>query len=189
MLEEIWKDIDGYEGVYMISNHGRIRSMRRIATSISPTLGIRNRTVYDRILKQGNTRRYKSIKITHNGVKDFFLIHRLVGIAFVSNPNNLNEIDYIDGNTENNYFENIRWVTHRDNMRNEITRNKIKQTSLISKAHTRVPVLQFDLSGNLIAEYESNKNAAKLTGVRASSIYAARVGTYKTAGGYIWKTK
>lgn len=189
MLDEVWKDIDGYEGVYMISNHGRIRSMRRVATSISSTLGVRNRTVSDRILKQGNTRRYKSIKIRYNGVNDFFLIHRLVGIAFVPNPDNLNEIDHIDGNPENNYFENIRWVTHRENMRNEITRNKIKQTSIISKAHTKIPVLQFTVSGDFVAEYDSTKTASEITGVRRSSICSARFGIYKTAGGYVWKTK
>ena len=71
-------------------------------------------------------RNYLQIKLKNNkGKLDSLFIHRLVAEAFIPNPQDKKEIDHIDTNPENNNVENLRWVTHTENMNNPITKEKI----------------------------------------------------------------
>ena len=99
--EELFKSIDGYDN-YSISNFGNVKN---------------NKT--NRILKHSNHRQgYKEIHLCKNGNVKSFKVHRLVGMAFLENPDNKPMIDHIDENKSNNNVKNLRWATNQDNQFN-----------------------------------------------------------------------
>lgn len=105
---EIWKDIDGYGGVYQISNMGQIRSKtRKVHNYIKP----------GRILKtHNNGRDYLSVTLSANGIKQkHAYIHILVAKAFINNPKNLPEVNHKDFDKSNNKVENLEWMTRKEN--------------------------------------------------------------------------
>lgn len=104
LVEELWQDIDGYEGLYMISNLGRVKSLHGKG----------------RILKQSNSNEYSHVSLYKNGNGKTLLVHRLVGNAFVPNPENKPEINHKDGNKRNNVVTNLEWVTARENQNHSI---------------------------------------------------------------------
>lgn len=114
MTKEIWQDITGYDGDYQVSNYGRVRSCKKRESPF--------------VLKQIAQRNgYMSVSLWKNGRKRNFLVHRLVAIAFVTNPCEYNEINHRDENKQNNFSDNLEWCSHAYNMRYGNTRNKISQ--------------------------------------------------------------
>ena len=105
-MEEIWKDVKGYEGIYRISNLGRIKSLKRFNVP------------QDRLLNQVslNNKGYHTVMLSANGSPKRFLIHRLIAISFIPNPNNKPYINHIDGNPLNNSISNLEWCTQKENM-------------------------------------------------------------------------
>lgn len=114
-MEEIWKDVVGYKGLYQVSNLGRIKSLRvkRHVDGIMTT----------KIRKNG----YAFIFLHKNNKRIWKSVHRLVAQAFIPNPENKPQIDHIDGNPSNNIATNLRWATGKENMNNPIT---LKRMSL-----------------------------------------------------------
>lgn len=113
---EIWKDIEGYEGLYQISNLGNVKSLARVIINkhgkeqtypeklLTPDVYVTNYSNYLRVTlsKNHNTKRYS--------------VHRLVAEAFIPNPENKTHVNHIDNNAENNFVENLEWCTHSENM-------------------------------------------------------------------------
>ena len=118
-MEEIWKDIEGYEGYYQISSLGRVKSLAR------PRY-IKNypQIFPERILKLHNTKHgYKQIRLSvHRDVK-IFKVHRLVANAFIPNPENKPCVNHIDGKKDNNIIANLEWVTQSENSIHAIIHN------------------------------------------------------------------
>jgi hypothetical protein len=109
---EIWKDILGYEGVYQISSKGRVKSLGWNRVRSRGRISHRA----DILLKQTITHRgYKRVELNLKGSAKKFVIHRLVAIAFISNPSNKPEVNHIDGNKENNDISNLEWCTSKEN--------------------------------------------------------------------------
>lgn len=100
-IQEIWKDVAGFEGIYQISSHGRLRSNK----------GMLVRKLY--ITQLG----YQCITLNRNGRKKTFKIHRLVASAFIANPDNKKSVNHKDGNKLNNCTENLEWTTHAENIK------------------------------------------------------------------------
>lgn len=112
-MEEIWKDIEGYEGIYQVSNLGRIKSF----------IGYNGHEYVDRvkILKQSNTTTgYKKVELTKNKLKKSHKVHRLVAFAFIPNPNHKPNINHKDGNPVNNKVENLEWCTQKENVQHAV---------------------------------------------------------------------
>lgn len=110
---EIWKDIEGFEGYYEISNYGRVKSLPK-------TMGNKNHLSPVRILKvKIDKYGYPCVKLcsqVEKGKIKYFTVHRLVAKAFIPNPNNLKTVNHKDGDKQNNFAENLEWNSHKDNI-------------------------------------------------------------------------
>ena len=139
---EIWKDIKGYEGLYQVSNFGRIRSLTRQVEN-GKGLYVRN----GQEMKQAySSTGYKIVALCKDGKRKMFKVHRLVAIAFIDNPLNKKEVNHIDGNIENNLMENLEWVTHREN----IIHAYIHSSSLLMCTLAKSMVKQITLNTNVV---------------------------------------
>lgn len=165
-----WRDVKGYEGLYLISDKGDVYSLPRL---VSNKRGKYVRT--GQLLKPGLRGRdnllYKFVVLSDGMSVKQLSVHRLVADAFVDNPCGYDMVNHIDRNTLNNYADNLEWCTQQYN--NEYSHNKRVQ--------------QFDKSGKLIAEYENTVAASGVTGILRTAINNALNMRAKTAGGFVWK--
>lgn len=114
MEEEIWKDINGYEGLYKISNFGRVKSLARWTNSLfGKPRYLTEKIMTIQIVGGG----YHSVRLCKNGTKTNFKIHRLVATHFISNPNNLPQVNHLSGIKKDNSIENLEWCNALHNMR------------------------------------------------------------------------
>lgn len=109
-MKEAWKDIPNYEGLYQISNLGRVRSLEK--TIFSGGVARRRK---ERILKSTNRRGYRQLTLSKGGDKEQKSVHRLVAESFIPNPDCKPEVNHIDGDKANNKMNNLEWCTRREN--------------------------------------------------------------------------
>ena len=110
---EIWKDIQGFEGLYQVSDHGRVKALER---PINHTFGGKS-ILKERILKLNtHSEGYKCISLRKNGILKTFKVHRLVSIAFIPNPENKCSVNHINGIKSDNIVKNLEWCTRKENM-------------------------------------------------------------------------
>jgi hypothetical protein len=179
---EIFKDIEGYEGLYQVSNYGNIKSLGN-GNANNPNWN------KERILKYSkNTNKYCSIVLSKNGVSKTKTIHRLVAKAFLLNPQNKSQINHIDCNKENNTISNLEWCTSSENNFHRYANGlHFQLKGKDNKLSTAV--IQYDLDGNFIKEWESQNEVRRQLGFKQGQISECCHNKRVTANGYKWKFK
>lgn len=115
-MEEIWKPIQGYEGLYEISNKGNVRGLDRYTTNHNGLKKVRGQ-----LLKLNKAPTYLAVGLSNNGVHKTCLLHRLLAIHFIENPENKPEVNHKDGNKRNNELSNLEWATKSENGKHAYT--------------------------------------------------------------------
>lgn len=178
-MEEIWKDIKSYEGLYQVSNLGKVRSF--------PRKGTHTKKIH--ILKSGkNHKGYLYVVLTNKYKKKTISIHRLVAQAFIPNPNNLPQVNHIDGDKLNNCVENLEWITNYDNMKHAMKLGLRDKIYKHGKEHFKsVIVNQYDLNNNFIKQWYCVRDIERELGFDNRNVCACCRGKRPTAYGYKWK--
>lgn len=182
-MEEIWKDIKGYEGLYQISDLGRVKSLeRKRECGYGKQCLVKCKVLKFNVGKNG----YLYVNLSKNGCEKHYYVHRLVAKHFIPNPNNYNEINHKDENKSNNFVKNLEWCTHKENMNYGSLKNKIIQTKTKQLGK---PINQYDLNNNLIKGWESSHQIERVLKIPHQNIIRCCKNKVKTAGGYKWKYK
>lgn len=182
-LQEIWKDIEGWEGKYQVSSFGRIKSLRK------------NKILTEKICKGTG---YSMIILYNKKYKKGYSIHRLVANAFIPNQNNYPCVNHKDETRTNNRVENLEWCTYKYNMNYGHCQEKIRKNFTKSEKYyaaltenrkkCRKPILQFTKDGVFVARHESIEAAARAIGAKNHHITdCAKGGRHKTSNGFVWK--
>jgi len=190
MTEEAWKDIPGYEGLYKISNHGRIESLsrRRSGNTHSSKSKFSFMTKGKILTNQVGGSGYWKTVLCKNGKQKNHNIHRLMAVAFIENPKNYPQVNHKDGDKLNCSIENLEWCTAKQNSRHahEVIGVRASCTGVFGKDHPKSrPVIQMDLSGGIIKKWDSAMDAVR-SGFTSSAISRCCNGSAKIHKGYRW---
>ena len=165
-ITEIWKDIQGYEGCYKISNFGNVMALKREYYSNGS-----KRFTEEKILKKRNaTDGYFNAALALNGKRKDIGIHRLVAMAFIANPENKLEVNHKDGIKTNNHVSNLEWSTRREQMKHayDMGLNSIVKNIKNSPPSTGKVVIDYHTG----IFYESARQAAKAKDMKYSTLKA-----------------
>lgn len=163
-MDEIWHDIEGYEGLYQISNKGRVKSLK---------------WGKERILRPGiDTSGYYFIILYNDSVSKPFKLHRLVAQGFIPNLYNKPQVNHLDENKLNNCVENLEWATSKENT-NYGTRNE-----RLSRK-----ILQYSRTGEFIREWQGAREVERVLGISHQNIAKCCKGKCKSAYGFVWRYK
>lgn len=175
MIEEIFKDIEGYEGIYQVSNYGTIKSLGN------------NKTRKNKKLKlYKNIFGYLCVSLSKEGKNKVCKVHRLVAQAFIDNPNNYKQVNHIDEDKTNNHVSNLEWCTAKYNInygtRNKrvCEKNKISQKNDINKSKQVMCVE----TGKI---YHSTMEVERELGFSNGNISSACTGRLNTIYGFHWR--
>ena len=167
-MDEVWKDIKGFEGLYKISNLGRVKSL------------VDNHGKFrEKILSLVKTGKgYLSVVLCRCGRHKMYCVHRLVLMTFnpIENMENL-DCNHIDENKENNHLSNLEWTTHKENCNHGTRIARVAEKNSI-------PIVQLSLEGKYIRSYKSSYDAEREGGYNPGNINKCCKGRLKTHGGY-----
>lgn len=182
---EVWKDIKGYEGLYQVSNLGRVKSF-----DVYIKVGIKNAETAlhkGRILKPMKNRQgYMRVELCKGGERKAIFVHRLVASVFIENPENKVCVNHIDGDKQNNCVENLEWCTYSENMQHAFDTG-LKRCKYGKEHHNHSEVTQYDLQGNFIRLWYGFHEINRVLGFDYRNIHACCNGKQKTAYGYVWR--
>ena len=167
-MKEEWKDIKGYEGLYEVSNMGRVKSLGNGKST-------NNDNCRERILKPVKDKGYLRVTLCKEGRKNGYLVHQLVAIVFCENSMGYKEVNHKDEDKTNNRADNLEWCTSKYNA-NYGTRNK-----RISK-----PIYSINKVSGLITYWTSAKEAGNVLGIPPTNITRCCKGKLNSAGNHYW---
>ena len=178
-MKEQWKtavyDGEIYEGLYKVSNWGRILS-----------LNYRNTGKAELMNPSTNTDGYFKVTLRKNGKRKTCYVHRLIAQTFIPNPENKSEVNHIDEDKTNNRVDNLEWKWHKDNINHGTHNERSAKTRTNGKLSKRV--LQLSLSGELIREWESTQECGR-NGFCQVAVCLCCQGKRKTYKGFLWMYK
>ena len=182
---EEWKDVIGYEGLYQISSYGRVKSLERTVQGKDGRLML----ILERELAQTPskiTKRYPrpvyTVELWKGNIRKRALPHRLVGMAFIPNPDNKPQINHIDGDKKNNRVDNLEWCTASENNYHAYANN-------LTRPSGEKAVIGTSQKTGEVVEFRNQEEAGKAFGVTACAIRASVKGRTIACQGYVWKFK
>lgn len=178
---EEWRDVVGFEGLYEVSNYGRVRSVDRvIIRKDGNRLPLKGKILRQQGKCGNSTIPRMQVFLSKEGHPYSKLVSRIVATAFIPNPENLPEVNHIDEDPSNNHVENLEWCTSQYN-HDYGTRNQRQAEKLCKKVNV------YDLDGKFIRQYESIKAAAEDIDGDPSSITKVCKKMYKYHKNYIFE--
>ena len=170
---EIWRDIEGYEGLYQVSNLGKVKSLNY------------NRTKKEKILKTvPNSYGYLQLRLSYKGEATHYQVHRLVAEAFIPNPENKPQVNHKDEDKTNNKVENLEWMSSKENI-NYGTRNMRSGKSQTNNKKKSKPIYGINIKTNERIEFPSTQEAGR-NGFNQGAIVNCLKGRCKSHKGYKW---
>lgn len=174
---EIFKPVPSYEGLYEVSNYGRIRTIKRQGTDSRIRSTTLDRTGYLRVA------------LLKHGISKSYAVHRLVCMAFLDNPESKRTVNHIDGNKQNNILSNLEWMTHSENHKHSYD-NLGRKTHMEGKYgvlhHNAKKVYATNKLTGVCICFTSLTEAATATGCNIPHISSCCTGARKSHGGYFW---
>ena len=175
-MKEIWKDIDGYNGLYKVSNYGSIKSFhKKTIKYLSQKIDIYG---------------YNQVSLWCKNKSKTHLVHRLVAIAFIENSNNYPQINHKNGIKTDNNISNLEWCNNSMNhlhAYNVLKRKPSWEGKFGRENYSSKKIIQMSIEGNDIKTFYGFNEAERITNISCSNIRSVCRGRTKTAGGYKWK--
>lgn len=182
-LIEKWKDVNGYEGIYMVSNYGNVCSVGRcFIRKNGRVLHRKGCKLSPCINKDG----YRQVTLRKNGIGQTYRIASLVSEAFLCKKDG-SEVDHINANRKDDRVENLRYVTHKENCNNLHFIENQKKRNLRMKSLKNKRVFQLDQFFGIIKEWISLSEACRILGMDPSTVSKACRNHRKTAYGFKWR--
>lgn len=179
-MDEVWKPIVGYEGLYEVSNLGNVRSLNWHNEGYAKNLWLKP-----------HNKGYFQVELVKEKQRKTFVVHRLVAIAFIPNPFGLPQVNHKDENKRNNCVSNLEWCDCRYNNRYSMSlhpeRFKKKKTTPKYGKRLCLPINQYDKNWNLIKTWQNSRTIFLETGMSDWSISECCRGNRKSAHGYFWR--
>lgn len=180
-MEEIWKDIPEYEGLYQVSNIGNVKS-----------LNWKNQGYEKNLWLKPHKNGYLQVELAKGGTKKCFVVHRLVAIAFIPNPQGYPQVNHKDENKRNNCAENLEWCNASYNAiysmkRRGVVLKEKRVPQRKNSSHSNQSIIQMTLSGETVKTWENSRTIFLETGMSDWSISECCRGNRKTAYGYKWQ--
>ena len=182
-------EIEGFEGMYQVSDTGLARSLDRIVIQKN---GLARKSAGKVLVQDLKPNGYRSVNLANKaiGIKKHYAVHRLVACAFISNPDEKPQVNHKDGNKQNNHVSNLEWCTAKENTGHAFS-NSLRSTGHLIPYYekTSKPILQI-LDGNVVNQFKSLSDAVKKNGLpiyAKTDISRACYKPSKIAYGYNWR--
>ncbi len=174
-------DIENYEGLYSIDLHGNIYSWGNGKSFTSD-----GKLKYIKQTLKANG--YSQVKLFKDGVRKYYIVHRLVAKTFVPNPDNKPEVNHIDGNKQNNHASNLEWVTSRENQLHAF-RLGLQKAPRGKDSNCSIAINQYEKDGTFVKTWESINMVKRELGFNSFGIIGCckKRKRYKTAYNYKWE--
>ena len=181
MDNEVWKDIKDYEGLYQVSNFGRIKSLERYKNCHSKKVLVKEKLLSGHT-RRPNTNDYLNVVLSKNGECKRYAIHRLVAQEFIDNPDGKPQVNHIDGNKQNNRADNLEWCTNKENCIHAV------KNGLFRKKKNK-KIIQLSLRGEKLKVWDTLAEIQDELGIDKRLVHRCcnHYENTKKAKGFIWK--